>query len=143
MKIKQRLLCAATALITIFSTTLGSTSVSAAEGESFRIDERLVRVGDYFLMGTYYGEPILWRCIKTDENGPLMLSDKILCIKAFDARGTNTSGSHGRGYESGSVRKENGSNYWGDSNIRDWLNSDASAGNVVWSCGNHRNFTAM
>ena len=102
-----------------------------------------VNVGDYFQLGTYYGEPILWRCIKIDENGPLMLSDKILSIKPFDASGTNTSGSHGRGgrgyvhdITAGYFRRQNGSNYWGDSNIRDWLNSDASAGNVVWSCGN-------
>ena len=71
-----------------------------------------------------------------DENGPLMLSDKILCIKAFDAIGTDTTGSHGRGYDGGSDRKKYGSNYWGDSNIRCWLNSTASAGNVVWTCGN-------
>ncbi|MBQ6570470.1 MAG: hypothetical protein IJL87_09470 [Clostridia bacterium] len=56
--------------------------------------------------------------------------------KRFDASGTNTSGSHGRGCEDGKERKQDGSNYWGDSNIRDWLNSGASAGTVVWSCGN-------
>lgn len=104
--------------------------------KTFEISGKTVCVGDYFQMGTYYDEPILWRCIKIDENGPLMLSHNILCLKPFDAAGENTSGSHGRGHNEGSERRQYGSNYWGDSNIRDWLNSDASAGNVVWSCGN-------
>ena len=119
-----------------------------------------INLGDYIQMGEYYGQPILWRCVSFekisgyDENGnpiidstdtrtsyadgylPLMLSDKIICIKAFDAKGKNTIGSHGRGYYSGYHRMYNGSNYWADSNIRDWLNSTASEGNIVWSCGN-------
>lgn len=73
-----------------------------------------INIGDYVRMGTYYGKPILWRCVDKDENGPLMLSDKILCIKAFDADGGNTSGSHGRGYGGGYWRAGNGSNYWAD-----------------------------
>lgn len=122
-----------------------------------------IKLGDYVQMGTYYGEPILWRCVAFekisgyDDNGnpimdatdtvteyqegylPLMLSDKIICLKPFDAAGTNTSGSHGRGYYSegsGFYRQFYGSDYWVDSNIRCWLNSKASAGNVVWTCGN-------
>ncbi len=123
-----------------------------------------IKIGDYINMGTYYGEPMVWRCISFekitgyDENGnpiidstdtvkeykegylPLMLADKIICLKPYDASGFNTSGSHGRGmYYNGTVgyfRKEYGSNYWGDSNIRCWLNSDADAGQVEWLCGN-------
>lgn len=91
-----------------------------------------IEIGEYVQMGTYYGEPILWRCVDIDENGPLMLSDKILCIKIYDAGGSDTSGSHGRGY----AREASGSNYWADSNMRSWLNSTASAGNVEWLCGN-------
>lgn len=93
-----------------------------------------INIGDYVQMGTYYGEPILWRCVDIDENGPLMLSDKILCIKAFDAETSANSetGSHSRA----SYRSSWGSNYWGDSNMRSWLNSTASAGNVEWLCGN-------
>ncbi len=33
-------------------------------------------------------------------------------------------------------RPNHGSPYWGDSNIRDWLNSNNSAGMINWSCGN-------
>ena len=96
-----------------------------------------IKIGDYVQMGTYYGEPILWRCVDIDENGPLMLSDRIICFKAFDAAGYDTSGSHNRGYSDGYYRQKSyGSNYWGDSNIRSWLNSNDSAGNIKWLCGN-------
>ncbi len=98
-----------------------------------------VKVGDYVLMGAYYGEPILWRCAAVDENGPLMISDEIICLKPFDARtGANSeSGSHSRpGTKSPDIRAEQGSNYWADSNMRSWLNSDAEAGNVEWLCKN-------
>lgn len=94
--------------------------------------EMSINIGEYVQMGTYYGQPILWRCVDIDENGPLMLSDKILCIKAYDAGGSDTSGSHGRALD----RESYGSNYWADSNMRSWLNSTASAGNVEWLCGN-------
>ena len=118
------------------------TPVYAAAGDTFAVSGKTVKVGDYFQMGTYYGKPILWRCVDYDENGALILSDKIICLKAFDASGDNMNGSHGRGKPntlfSSKVyyREFYGSCYWGDSNIRDWLNSEASAGSVVWSCGN-------
>ncbi len=94
-----------------------------------------IEVGDYLRLGTYYDEPIIWRCIDIDKNGPLMLTDKIICLKAFDAmpKTNENSGSHARG------RKDNDSNYWKDSNIRSWLNSNAAAGEVEWLCGNPPN----
>ena len=127
----------------------------------FTVSAANINIGEYVQMGTYYGKPILWRCVSFekisgyDANGnpiidstdtrttyadgylPLMLSDKILCLKAFDAAGNNTSASHGRG--GNNERKKHGSDYWADSNIRDWLMSDTPAGNVVWSCGNPPN----
>jgi len=93
-----------------------------------------INTGDYVQMGTYNGTPILWRCITTDDNGPLLLSDEILSLKAFDASGDADTGSHARG-DSG-YRNIAGSNYWADSNIRSWLNSDELAGKVSWKCGN-------
>jgi len=96
-----------------------------------------IEIGEYLQMGTYYEKPILWRCVDIDENGPLMLSDKIICLKPFDTGGMNIDASHGRGnYRFGRWRQSYGSNYWGDSNIRCWLNSDDEAGNVTWICGN-------
>lgn len=94
-----------------------------------------VQLGDYIRLGSYDGEPILWRCVSVDENGPLMLSDKVLCDSMpYDAQTSenSTSGSHRRsGY-----RSKYGSNYWRDSDMRSWLNSDAEAGQVKWLCGN-------
>lgn len=102
-----------------------------------------IEVGDYFKLGRYYNEPILWRCIDIDENGPLMLSDRILSLKAFDAKGSNSGenndSSHTRGTNSYHKRQNRGSNFWADSNIRDWLNSTADAGKVYFSCGNMPN----
>jgi len=121
---------------------------------------RNIKLGDYIKMGNYNGEDILWRCVSFekisgyDEKGnpiidsndtvneykegylPLMFCDNNLCKKAFDASGTNLDGSHNRGVNGGKFRGNYGSNYWGDSNIRDWLNSNATAGNIIWSCGN-------
>lgn len=121
-----------------------------------------IELGAFVQMGTYdinedgIAEPIKWRCVAfekvtgTDENGnpiidstqtsrqyrdgylPLMIADNSICEKVFDAGGNNISGSHSRSEN----RISHGSNYWADSNIRDWLNSSASAGNITWTCGN-------
>ena len=99
-----------------------------------------VQIGDYITLGRYYDEPILWRCVDIDENGPLMLSDRIIGIKPFDASGDssgmNENSSHGRGNQSYHKRTVRGSNFWADSNIRNWLNSTAQAGEVAYTCGN-------
>lgn len=73
--------------------------------------------GTYYQMGRYNGEPILWRCAdNTDENGVLLVSDRILCFKVADVGlyGISSSG------------------FWEETNIRAWLNSTAPAGEVVW-----------
>ena len=97
--------------------------------------ETRVKLGDYIQLGSYENDPILWRCVSVDENGPLMLSDRVLCdYMPYDARTSenSTSGSHRRsGY-----RSKYGSNHWRDSDMRSWLNSDAKAGQVEWLCGN-------
>lgn len=95
-----------------------------------------IHIGDYMQMGNYLDEPILWRCVLVDENGPLMLSDKILCFKPFDALGNHK-------YSDGTAQAEIagpegihfGSSLWETSNIRSWLNSDATAGDVKWLDG--------
>ena len=97
--------------------------------------ETSVRLGDYIQLGRYDGEPILWRCVSVDENGPLMLSDRVLCDSMpYDAQTSENSisGSHRRS----SYRSKYGSNHWRDSDMRSWLNSDADAGQVEWLCGN-------
>ncbi|OGO80567.1 MAG: hypothetical protein A2Y21_06470 [Clostridiales bacterium GWC2_40_7] len=47
-----------------------------------------LQTGDYVKFGMYDGDPILWRVVNVDGNGPLILSDRILCLKAFDAAGS-------------------------------------------------------
>lgn len=72
-------------------------------------------------LGTYNGEPLVWRCVGEDSNGKLMLCDSVICHKSFDAASDM--------YSEG-VRKDSGSNYWDSSCIKVWLNSD---GAVEWS----------
>ena len=120
-----------------------------------------IKLGDYVQMGELYDAPVLWRCVGFekvsgyDDAGnpiidsydtvmeyqdgyiPLMLSDKVIAIKAFDAQMSSNkeTGSHSRHTEV-THRIVGGSNYWADSNIRSWLISDADAGAVEWLCGN-------
>ena len=93
-----------------------------------------IKVGDYVKMGAYNNASILWRCVSIDNNGPLMLADKIVDTLAYDAKTNDNSSSksHSRSYK----RDDYGSNYWKDSNMRSWLNSTAEAGKVDWLCGN-------
>lgn len=81
-----------------------------------------LETGQYLTFGKYYDEPILWRVINTGEDGsPLLLTEHIISLKAFDAKGKE--GTHG-------LSTMYGSNYWPDSNIRLWLNS--ASGKVRW-----------
>jgi len=74
-----------------------------------------VKTGDFVQFGTYYDAPVLWRVIDIDNDGDLMLfAHKLISRKPFDAPGD---------YHDEERRKERGSNYWKDSNIRQWLNS--------------------
>lgn len=46
-----------------------------------------IEIGNYIQMGTYGGVPIVWRCVAKDSNGPLMLSDRVLCdYMPYDAK---------------------------------------------------------
>lgn len=83
-------------------------------------DKSSIKVGDTITLGKYLGESIVWRCVAIDKNGPLMLSDKLLCFKSFDAKGN-----YGNYY-----RNKEGTNNWKDSALRHWLNS---SGTVDWS----------
>ncbi|WP_127837519.1 DUF6273 domain-containing protein [Clostridium prolinivorans] len=83
-----------------------------------------MKVGDYVLFGKYLGKPILWRVINIENGSPLLFSEKIISIKAYDAAES------GKYYRTGSnpyttdeARQKYGSNQWENSNIREWLNS--------------------
>ena len=109
---------------------LAAAAVAAAMPSVRVMAENGIKTGEYIQLGTYNDMPIIWRCVDTDENGALMLSDKIITIKPYDAAGMTAGGSHGREV----TRRSTGSNFWGDSNIRDWLNSEADK--VEWTCKN-------
>ena len=91
-------------------------------------EEPKINIGDCITLGKYLGEPIVWRCVDIDDNGPLMLSEKILCIKAYDVAGED-SAYHNDGW--GDIRKQYGSSCWEDSNLRQWLNSSEES--VEWT----------
>ena len=98
-----------------------------------------LQIGEYFLMGKYKESPILWRCVDNDENGSLILSDKILCLKEFDKGWYNGSGSHSRRTKNANPLFLGLSNYWADSDIRLWLNSTAKEGEGDWHCPAYQN----
>lgn len=79
--------------------------------------------GVYIQMGAYNEEPILWRCVKADETGVLLISDRILALHSFD-----TSGGIKTNDTTDSQRAQNGSNLWEESAVRSWLNTDFLAG---------------
>lgn len=115
----------------------GSGSAAVEKGSANKNRERFtdyglyasVTEGDYLVMGNIYGNDIVWRCVDINENGPLMLSEKILNFRAYDA-----SGEHG-----GGQRNTYGSNSWINSNLRYWLNSNEPEGEKEWPCGNKPN----
>ncbi len=74
----------------------------------------ILQIGDYFTLGKYNDEPIVWSYMADDEHGKLIVSDKIICVKPF---GDN---------------KDN-NNFWEESFIRKWLNSSVCDGEIDWS----------
>ena len=47
----------------------------------FAADETEITSGTYYQLGKYNGNAILWRSVVSDdENGVLIVSDKILCL---------------------------------------------------------------
>ena len=79
----KKIICAVLVLAVITSAGAYAFSVITANESQKNIQfvqDHVFTVGQYFLMGKYQEEPILWRCIdNTDENGMLMISDKVLC----------------------------------------------------------------
>lgn len=92
-------------------------------------------LGDSFIMGEYLGEPIKWRIIQISDDGKtaVVIADKILTFKAFDAaEGGKYNSYGGENYwnvppweMTGEIeRLVRGDNRWELSNLRTWLNSD-------------------
>lgn len=92
-----------------------------------------LRPGASVELGAYDGEPIVWRVLHVSENEEqlILVSDKILTMKAFDAAESGKYNSDGsQDYWMTEIDDKlleahvRGSNLWCDSNIRTWLNSE-------------------
>ena len=59
---------------------LFSSSVSVGGNESREVT---LKSGDRIAIGSYLGEPIIWRVIETGGK-TLLMSEKVLCCRAFD-----------------------------------------------------------
>ena len=82
----------------------------------FATDETEITSGTYYQLGEYNGNPILWRAVVSDdENGILMVSDKILSYRIFNVETDNKVDNH-----------------WENTAMRVWLNSVADSGEVEW-----------
>ena len=60
----------------IFAVTILISTASAYADVVQPIKE--MQIGDYFILGKYNEEPIAWRYVADDENGKLIVSDKIV-----------------------------------------------------------------
>ena len=59
---------------------LFSSSVSVVGNESRKVT---LKSGDRIAIGSYLGEPVIWRVIETGGK-TLLMSEKVLCFRAFD-----------------------------------------------------------
>lgn len=119
--------------------TDNGTSDVADAGNAAQAEAVDLSLGASVELGTYGGEPIVWRVlhISEDEEQLILVSDKILTMKAFDAAESGKYNSDGdTDYWAVEIEDKvlesrvRGSNLWCDSNIRSWLNSEKE--NVVY-----------
>lgn len=119
---------------------LGTVNVMPAFAEKGQAEAK-IKFGDYVQMGKYYDEPILWRSVgygsyaNDGGNNRLFMSDKILTIKPYDVKGEHKYAVGRSQADRDDYRKNTGSSVWESSNLRCWLNSAASAGDVEWLDG--------
>ena len=74
-----------------------------------------IRTGEYVSLGAYNGDKIIWRCIERNEQGAVMIADKIVCLRPFDDKEESDN----------TERNLYGDNNWKNSQIRRWLNSNS------------------
>jgi hypothetical protein len=80
---------------------------------------------------TYLGQPIIWKLVEVEHagypvNSATLITERSIALQCFDAREPSNPNAN---------RAAGGSNRYRDSNIRQWLNSDASAG--AWYTAQH------
>lgn len=122
--------------------TVSSSSTQSVEVIAPEKQPLAVKLGDRISLGKYNGEAIEWRVIRIseDKKTAVVISDKILTMKAFDAAECGTFNKlDGEDYwrtkstdlSEEIQRKVRGDNRWELSNIRAWLNSARE--NVTYS----------
>ena len=79
--------------------------------------EQSLKLGDYITLGCYNGEDIVWRYVADDENGKLMLCDRVLCERMYYCDPNQ--------FISTYMVDD-----WSNSAVRRWLNCDNT--NDVW-----------
>lgn len=135
--------CAALALSLVFL-RLHSTKQTAQDGDREAGREQATEIiypvqpGDTLVLGSYNGEPILWRLLRLEEQDgrqtAVLVSRYILTMKAFD---TAESGKYNHDETRDYISQESpadtdpelqayvrGNSSWQDSNIRTWLNAE-------------------
>lgn len=80
---------------------------------------------------TFLGEPVIWKIADINHEGypsnsVTLITDKVVALRAFDAKEPNNSDSSRQSY---------GNSRYSVSNVRQWLNSDANAGQ--WYVAQH------
>lgn len=110
-----------TIMIAFFLLCSGFVPVQATNNENLSI-------GDFVLFGMFSDEPILWRVININQDGSRMLfSERIIALMGFDPRGNAPGG------RANQDRLDHGSNYYPESTIRAWLNSDQEQVNYPYN----------
>lgn len=116
------------------------------------VHKKELALGDAVPFGTYNNEPITWRVIhfSPDHSSAVLITENIITMKAFDAADSGTfNKENGEDYwkysgedfaDPALEARVRGSNEWGTSNIRAWLNSDTQ---VVTYEGGHPVKAAM
>ncbi|MDF2922463.1 MAG: hypothetical protein K0R57_1377 [Paenibacillaceae bacterium] len=102
--------------------------VMAASDEVQQAAQAPLQIGNYVQFGAYNEAPVLWRVIHRDEDGKALLyAEHILSLKPLDADGDRTDYDGVGLTDTQDVERfYYGSNYWLQSNLREWLNSDAA-----------------
>ncbi len=157
--IKRGILVAAAAILVIaIGMTVGWLSEQRLEDVRQQtesgavVHKKELALGDAVPFGTYNNEPIIWRVIhlSPDHSSAVLITENIITMKAFDAADSGTfNKENGEDYwkysgedfaDPALEARVRGSNEWGTSNIRAWLNSDTQ---VVTYEGGHPVKAAM
>lgn len=93
-------------------------SSQGARGESLNESYAVsLGKGDYVYFGRYLDKPVLWKVLDIKGEKPLLMTEYIICFKAFDANGKNGD------YHKGADTEKYGSSDWNSCTLKQWLNS--------------------